>query len=488
MYRRAAGLLALADSNYPAACEYYRQMIARDSTDFTGWFGLGECQRMDPIVITKASGPTRYGFRASLFSAQSAYLKALRLVPLSHRAFHDVLFPRLLEVFPTSAWLRSGILGSDNRQEFLAWPEREADTSAFHPQPYALFTGQHPPPRPKSMVSEFQRNRAVLGSVVSGWVERFPSSPIAWQAQAVVLELFERSATDSTGALGAINRAMSLHPDSATAIALRIAQARLYLKVGQYASAAKSARSALLASRGARGELALRLAPLAALTGQTALCVELLRSGAGKWGFTSADGSILRPPEDLATDALAYYGYAVMGAPADSIRVLERRVVDGINGWAPIQSRPDAITGLMETPAYYAFPVVGPSTAHLMSGHGASLELQVRIARGDLSVARGSVEAELALADSSDAGELPPESAYLLAENLLAVGDSAAAASMLTRTLQSLRLQDHLLMLPQSSGFLLRAFRLRQRLAPTWVPQALARADSVALAQLLEVP
>ena len=36
----AEGLVALADSAYPVACGKYRELLALDTLDFRGWFGL----------------------------------------------------------------------------------------------------------------------------------------------------------------------------------------------------------------------------------------------------------------------------------------------------------------------------------------------------------------------------------------------------------------------------------------------------------------
>src|SRR5438034_2141565 len=44
-------LIRLANEEYQQACAEYSAMLSRDSLDFAGWFGLGECQSSDHVVL-----------------------------------------------------------------------------------------------------------------------------------------------------------------------------------------------------------------------------------------------------------------------------------------------------------------------------------------------------------------------------------------------------------------------------------------------------
>ncbi len=65
----AEGMLALADQRFPEACDRFRALVARDSLDFAAWFGLGECQGKDPLVVRDAASPSGWKFRGSYQAA-----------------------------------------------------------------------------------------------------------------------------------------------------------------------------------------------------------------------------------------------------------------------------------------------------------------------------------------------------------------------------------------------------------------------------------
>src|SRR5207302_4623774 len=76
-HNSAAALLDLADGRYVEACEDYRRLVARDSLDFTAWFGLGDCNRFDRLVVRDAASPSTWRFRGSYATAIAAYARAL---------------------------------------------------------------------------------------------------------------------------------------------------------------------------------------------------------------------------------------------------------------------------------------------------------------------------------------------------------------------------------------------------------------------------
>ncbi|MBP6668937.1 MAG: hypothetical protein KA180_05780 [Gemmatimonadales bacterium] len=466
----ARGLRFLADSAYPQACEAYRRLLASDSLDFVGWFGLGECHLWDEQVLP---GPGAAGlvFRGSYAEAQRAYLRALAAVPLAHRAAREVVIPRLFLVLPTSTWLRPGRRGSTY---YSAWVDWQADTIAFRPLPTVDLTSgkaEGPPPRG---AKAFAHSRQVLRSVVDEWVRLYPGSGPAWTARAAVLERLLVLQGDSS-AVRAVARALDLTTDSAARARLMIDQARLALKTGDFALAGTAARAVLDTWRPSTPADALRLAPLAALVGRTAQLVALLRQGASAWEFATPDGTPVHPPQSLAAEALTLYAYAVMGSSADSVQSQEARVLRLIDGWAPRQEQNAMILALTEDAAFYAFPVAGPLTAHRTPGHNSSLEPQVALSEGRLDSLRSIVRGWSAGSDSVDAGEVAVEAGYMQAWLAFAAGDSADGIRRLTRTIGSLELQDHLTLLPQGPACLRRAaLLLRAR-----VSRAGGRLDSL---------
>src|SRR3989449_3143035 len=85
----AAGLLALADRRYEQACQRYQLLARKDSASFAGWFGLGECRRLDHLVVRDAASRSGWRFRSSYQQAVVAYTRALQVAPSVHLAFRD---------------------------------------------------------------------------------------------------------------------------------------------------------------------------------------------------------------------------------------------------------------------------------------------------------------------------------------------------------------------------------------------------------------
>src|SRR6266576_3656855 len=92
-------LAALATQQFFQACARYRSLLARDSLDFAAWFGLGDCQSKDRLVLRDSTSPSGWRFRSSYGAAADALLRALELIPSVHRAFSGVAFDRLTQVF-----------------------------------------------------------------------------------------------------------------------------------------------------------------------------------------------------------------------------------------------------------------------------------------------------------------------------------------------------------------------------------------------------
>ncbi|HET7251797.1 MAG TPA: serine/threonine-protein kinase, partial [Gemmatimonadales bacterium] len=92
--RLADALLAIADSEPRRACETYQALVRRDSLDFDAWFGLGECQSRDRLVIRDSTSRSGWRFRSSQHAAINAYRRALELAPLFQRALTSTAYDR----------------------------------------------------------------------------------------------------------------------------------------------------------------------------------------------------------------------------------------------------------------------------------------------------------------------------------------------------------------------------------------------------------
>ena len=72
----ASGLLYLSERRYPESCAVFRDIVRRDTVDFAGWFGLGECLSRDRLVVADSLSASGYRFRSSYAEAAAAYRRA----------------------------------------------------------------------------------------------------------------------------------------------------------------------------------------------------------------------------------------------------------------------------------------------------------------------------------------------------------------------------------------------------------------------------
>src|SRR5438552_9067306 len=112
-------LVALADQRYPTACVAYRRLSESKGVDFVGWYGLGECQALDSLVVRSAASPSGWRFRSSYRAAARAYMRAMEIDPRAHSIF---TFARLQRLVPASATkVRAGKSEPPKSQIFLAY-------------------------------------------------------------------------------------------------------------------------------------------------------------------------------------------------------------------------------------------------------------------------------------------------------------------------------------------------------------------------------
>src|SRR5215217_1745987 len=223
-------MLALADQQFPQACDRFRALVARDSLDFAAWFGLGECQGKDPLVVREAGSPSGWKFRGSYQAAVTAYRRALEIVPSVHLAFRDEGFSRLPRLLYTETnHIRQGYALSPDTVRFGAFPSRTRDTLEFVPWPMKAVLAAAPQAIPATMNAAVERNRELMRDIAVRWVRAFPPRPDAHETLALVLEtLGELSAGRSKeySAISEIRRVRTMTTKPADALRLANIQTR----------------------------------------------------------------------------------------------------------------------------------------------------------------------------------------------------------------------------------------------------------------------
>lgn len=439
----AEALQSLASFDQPSACARYRAILMSDSLSFAAWFGLGECQSRDRLVLRDAASRSGWRFRSSQQGAITAYLRAFELVPSFQRVLTGTAFDRLSRLLYAEAnYVRMGFAIGGDTMPFAAYPELDHDTLAFVPFPrdsvYAAATGTDPPTRGAAI----DRNRRLLRDLASAWVGASNRDPAAHEALALALELTgplndDGLSQEGASALGALERALGLARTPTMRVRLAGTKVRLLVKSGRLAEGAALADSLLQAPPATAGD-ALLLAGVAALTGRTSTAARWARQGASAIATDPASGE-LRVPVAPAREALALLVFAANGLDADSVRLLSERVERLIESAAPQSSRAAIRRDLMDWSATLAYPLVGPSPLLRRDGGGnVHMSAAYALARGDTAHARAWLAQLDRLAEREHPGDAGIDAMALQMELSQLVGDTASAAAIADRTFHAL--------------------------------------------------
>jgi hypothetical protein len=448
----AESLRYLARVENPAACERYQDLIGQDSLDFVAWYGLGECLSTDSMVVQ--TEPDRWSFRSGLHQAFHAYRQAFLIDPGACFVFGREAFAALrAKLYTQTGRLRRGYSVDQPRRTFLAYPAWVADTLAFFPYPEQDLRNQLPHTVPRTSEQAARSQREFFREVASLWARSFPGRTEALEALAVGLEMRADPA-----AIDTLQRARAFARDSADRFRLAVEEVWLRIKFGgpddleQWRRARALADTILdVAVPPGQAEL---WASLAALTGRPSAFANFARMT--NW---YAD---LTP--ELALDGRSLAAYAAVGAPRDSLRVLEGRIETRIQRAYPAQEADSLRSYVMLRSAWLAYPVwrfklardvLDPTLVLLeAAARGDSarvLDLIERISRGRQY--RGPAEATL-------------DAVYTEAWALQAVHLTSRAAAWLDRSLAALPYSSPLMLRdPILAASLIRAIRLRSELA-----------------------
>jgi len=436
-------LVRLADAEYRQACVEYARMLARDSLDFAAWFGRGECETKDRLVLRDAASPSGWRFRASFQSAADAYQRALELVPSVHRAFAGVAFTRLTRLFYAEPNVfRRGYALNPDTAWFGAWPALLHDSLSFTPVPLAdLFTGKRGT-IPPSLNAALAHNRDRLRAITLTWIHAFPRSPDAYEALALVLEsLGELGDTSNLerSALGSVRVAEQLASDPSQLRRLGATEVRVLLKLGNFVAARSRAEAVLQGWKDVGAAEAEEMAGLAALTGHIFTTADLLVRTASVDTPATWFGEPIVPPRPAAEPALALVAYAAFGVPRESLLVVRHRTEQEIRNWVEQRRRPLVKQALLQFPSVLTFPELGLSDLHGPETGGAYLlAMQWALARGDTATVRARFNWLAELRRDFRPGDLAPFAVYHEALLLLALGDTAAVVKQLDEYLGSL--------------------------------------------------
>jgi DNA-binding SARP family transcriptional activator len=467
----AGALVALGEQRYPDACQLYEGLIARDSSDFAAWFGLGECHRRDQVVLPDPSSPSGWRFRSSYHRGVQAYSRALRAVPSSHLAFRGAGFARLTELLRTNeAVLRPGVAGGGvTAVRFASYPSLAGDTLAFVPWTMEDVASVRKETVPATRRAATGRNRQVLRTILVDWARAFPQSADAHEALTWGLEGLGEVRDVAQGqpsAFSELARARALARDPEQRLRLNIGQIRLYVRVGEFPRARALADSTLRLWRTPGRREARALAPLAMLTGRVEQARALARAAAPEAQFFSPRGQLVQVPVPLAQAHADAVLFAALGLHAEAAEA-ETALLRLAEAWIEPASRDPVHTALLNGPRRMSFPQNVARVRRLpLREPDFVVEMQQMLAAGDAAGARARLAALSEGRGARRPGDLTLDFAFPEAELYLALGDTARALQELDRSLMALEaLPISVLDRVEETAGLLRAMHLRAELA-----------------------
>jgi hypothetical protein len=456
----ANALAAFARGDVTSACARWGRLTELDRGDFAAWYGLGTCLRSDAAVVRDPRSPSGWSFRTSYRAVLQAYERAFQLLPATHRSFRGGSFEDVQKLLMTqSNALRLGRALLPDTTRFVAYPSWNNDTLSFIPVPEGEFSAPATPSRARAQNAAIRQQRQRFYEIATMWRAAYPRSAPAMEAVAVALDLLGNASAFDTLRIA---RQLARADDDR----LRMATFEVWMRLKFAAPTDVQgiirtrflADSILNAHRARDPQEAKLLASLAALLGRANDAAALARSAEAR-----------NAPPAIAQTAPALMAFAAMGGPADSLRILERRVRQGIEDGMLDQDRAGARAGWLMRAAFLAIPDYRfesmPSATGSTSLRGSLLAAW--LAR-DTTRAR---ELLLTLRDSRrdariHAFDLTTDGVFQEASILASLGDTRGALQWVAPTLDSLAFAA-----PQTfttvanAGSLVRAMVLRAELS-----------------------
>lgn len=485
----AAAQFAMAESNYPSACEAYRRVLPLDTTGVIAWYGIGECLSRDGTVVPDTRSKSGFRFRTSIAAAVAAYLHILDERAPPQPAF---VYARLSSVLPTAPnQLRRGH-GGDRDAPFGAYATLDHDTLAYTPFPLGRFMTGGADLAPGGIAAAVERSRAMLRRAYVQWAQTAPSSVDAHVALAGLLEMMEEIGSkggDALSAIGESQRARALAGDAAQRTALATRHLRLLVKSAEWRSAAMLADSIFAWTGPAVTDTT--LSGVAELSGRVAVAASILRANASALSVLppSPNGEPLDVPSAIAQDAAAMQAYAAAGACTNLLRGFPKRLDHRLDSYLNDVSRRSVVReALLRRPLSLAAPCLGVAPlAGVAPGGDPALAIQSALAAHDTARVHATWVAIRAARRQAGLrpGDVAIDYTYLESWTLAAAGDTAAAILHLDQTLEALpTLGTYVLNNPAQSAGLVRAMGLRAELAAALGDEATARRWANAVATL----
>ena len=480
----ARALIDLGAKRYPSACSRYSELTRRDSLSFIGWYGLGECQALDSLVVPSTTSPSGWAFRSDNSKAADAYMLALRREPRAHVIFP---FERLTRLLPVAASKpRVGRSSEQGSELFAASPSlvRPGESLVFIPYPQSQFAAL-PVGAISTLNAALERNADLLADFTTDWTRQSPNDPAAFEALGDILDNRGEIQDDRPGrmsALGAIARARALSTDKGQKLRTATKEVWIRFKRGEF-KASRALADSILQSNQAPTEADARiLIGLAAVTGKISRTADLARETG--WYLR---GVRSRTPDGVSAPAARLFATSALGiCDTALLRSLRRDLDNAIDSYVQPQDAESLREDLLERPRIMMAPCTqGKSALEIKAPRSRLIRMQQAFGRRDFRSLRAILDTVSRVSQAQRPGDLSPDYVFQQACLRVALGDTVAAIRQLDRTLDGLSgVSTATLQEPGAAAGIVRAMILRADLARAQKDQAPATKWRAAVAAI----
>ncbi|HEV7387922.1 MAG TPA: protein kinase [Gemmatimonadaceae bacterium] len=450
----------LAEKRYPDACNAYSRIVAADSVDFVGTFGMGQCRALDSLVLPSRWSPSHWEFRSRFSDAAEAFMKAVAINPAAHSLIPFEQIQVLLPIASTKT--RRGMNASGD--DFAAFPSLIRDTVVFVPYPLAEFSRLSARATGAQQSAALARNLDVLLDFTTDWTRNSPNSALAYLALGDVLEArgeIARTRSADLSAVQAIDRARQLASTPREKFLAATGAAWLLFKQGEFARS-RLLTDSILGSAGqqARQEAA-TIIGLAALTGKLTKLSELERM-ATPYAASASD-----LPVPVMDAAASFFAFAALGVCGDTTLQLEKRLDDQVAHYIAEDQQATVMASVKARPLSMIASCTGAkASTRVPSSRMKILPMQQAFANGDSTSLRSMLANVAEDAKTQRPGDIALDFSYQVAWLRAASGDTLGAIMQLDRTLGGIpSMAAAAIREPASAAAAGRAMALRAELA-----------------------
>jgi TolB-like protein len=163
--------VAFAKQDFVAACDGFRALVVKDSTDTDAWYGLGDCLYHDQALLPTDGDSLKPVWRASRNESLRAFQRVLALDPTYHLAYQHIVEMYNLQIIGNNAWCTGG-----RCTQLIAVVRPSGDSLLFAPLMLPRDTALYRQHLEENVRTNGRRRMLATGrAIAEGWVAANPA-------------------------------------------------------------------------------------------------------------------------------------------------------------------------------------------------------------------------------------------------------------------------------------------------------------------------